>query len=171
VENQPDYELCYSLEVPQPEDLSVSGKVSTLNKEITLDLKGGTRYTIYLNGTRYETAASQISLPLSQPVNELEVHTDQDCQGVYTQTITLTEDLIVLPNPIENGDLQVFIPGMEGGEVQIRLFSLDGSSVLNKRLTVSSGEIHFNMDTYARGVYLLNVILADQLYSYKIIKR
>ena len=171
VENQPDYELCYTLEVAQPEDLSVSGKVSTLSKEITLELKGGARYTIYLNGTRYETAASQISLPLSQPVNELEVRTDQDCQGVYTQTITLTEDLIALPNPIENGDLQVFIPGMEGGEVQIRLFSLDGSSVLSKRLTVSSGEIRFNMDAYARGVYLLNVILSDQLYTYKIIKR
>jgi hypothetical protein len=171
VENQPDYELCYSLEVPQPEPLSVSGKVSTLGKEITLELRGGTRYTINLNGTRYETTASQISLPLSQPVNALEVRTDQDCQGIYTQTITLTEDLIALPNPIENGDLQVFIPGMDGGEVQIRLFSLDGSSVLSKRLTVQGGAVRLNMDTYARGVYLLNVILADQLYSYKIIKR
>jgi hypothetical protein len=149
----------------------VSGKVSTLSKEITLDLKGGTRYTIELNGKRYETSASQITLPLSQPVNALEVRTELDCQGVYTQTITLTEDLIALPNPIESGDLQVFIPGMDGGEVQIRLFSLDGSSVLNKRLTVRAGEIRFNMDSYAPGVYLLNVTLADQLYTYKIIKR
>jgi hypothetical protein len=171
VENQPDFELCYTLEVPQPEDLSVSGKVSTLGREITLELKGGTRYTINLNGQRYETAASQITLPLTQPVNNLEVRTDVDCQGVYTQTVTLTEDLIALPNPIESGDLQVFIPGMDGGEVQIRLFSLDGSSVLNKRLTIRGGEVRFNMDSFARGVYLLNVVLPDQLYSYKIIKR
>ena len=94
-----------------------------------------------------------------------------DCQGVYTQTITLSEALIVLPNPIENGDLQVFIPGKERAEVQIRLFSLDGSSVLSKRLTVIGGVVQFNMDAFARGVYLLNVMLEDQMYSYKIIKR
>jgi photosystem II stability/assembly factor-like uncharacterized protein len=171
VENQADYELCYTLEVPQPEDLSVSGKVGTLGKEITLELKGGKRYSINLNGTRYETSASQITLSLTQPVNQLEVRTDFDCQGVYTQTITLSEALIVLPNPIENGDLQVFIPGKERAEVQIRLFSLDGSSVLSKRLTVIGGVVRFNMDAFARGVYLLNVMLEDQMYSYKIIKR
>ena len=171
VENQPDYKLCYTLEISQPEDLSVSGKVSTLGKEITLDLKGGIQYTIDLNGMRYETTASQIILPLSQPVNQLEVRTELDCQGVYKQTITLAEALIVLPNPIENGDLQVFIPGNEGGDVQLRLFSLDGSSVLNKKIPVVGGEVRLNMDAYTQGVYILNVILQDQIYSYKIIKR
>lgn len=171
VEGEPEYELCYSLEVGQPEDLSVNGKVSTLGKEITLDLMGGREYTILLNGKSFKTRAAQITLALDLPVNHLEVRTDLDCQGVYTQTISLTEAPFALPNPIEIGDLQIFLPGQDGEEVRIRLFSLTGSTLLNKAVLLSRGEIRINMDGFAPGVYLMNVISQGQLYSYKIIKR
>ena len=171
VTGEPDYERCYSLEVSEPEDLSVTGKGSTLGREITLDLRGGTRYTIVLNGERYQTSASKIVLPLSQPVNELEVRTDLDCQGTYAQVITLTEQPIALPNPIDSGDLQVFIPDADGEPVRIRIFALDGSSVLNKEMTLEGGQVRINMDAFSRGVYLLNVSTSGDLYTYKIIKR
>lgn len=171
VDGEPDFEVCYDLDVPQPEDLSVSGKVSTLGKEITLDLSGGKEYRIVLNGQRYQTRASSITLRLDQPVNQLEVRTDQDCQGVYSQSITLTEEPIALPNPIDSGDLRVFVPAEDGSKIRIRMFSMSGSSLLNKEVVISDGEVKINMDGYARGVYLLNVTDQDQLYSYKIIKR
>jgi hypothetical protein len=171
VENQPDYEICYTLEVPQPEDLSVSGIVGAFNRELTLELKGATRYIILLNGQRFETSSSEITLPLTRPINSLEVRTNLDCQGAFFQTISLTEDVIALPNPIESGDLQVFIPDAEGMEAQLRLFSIDGSSVLNKKLVVRGGEVRIGMDSFARGVYLLNVVLPENIYSFKIIKR
>ena len=63
-----------------------------------------------LNGQRYQTRASSITLKLDQPVNQLEVRTDLECQGVYSQSITLTEAPIALPNPIDSGDLTVFVP-------------------------------------------------------------
>jgi hypothetical protein len=171
VVGEPDFELCYDLEVPQPEDLSVSGKVSTLSKEITLDLKGGKQYIILLNGQRYQTSASKITLRLDQPVNQLEVRTDKDCQGVYMQSITLTEEPIALPNPIDSGDLRVFVPAEDGSKIRVRMFSISGSSLLNKEVILDKGELKINMDAYARGVYLLNVTHKEQLYSYKIIKR
>jgi hypothetical protein len=171
VDGEPDFEVCYDLEVPQPEDLSVSGKVSTLGKEITLDLSGGKEYRIVLNGQRYQTRASSITLKLDQPVNQLEVRTDQDCQGVYTQSITLTEEPIALPNPIDSGDLRVFVPAEDGSKVRVRMFTISGSSLLNKEVVITGGEMKINMDGYARGVYLLNVTHQEQLYSYKIIKR
>lgn len=171
VDGEPDFEVCYDLEVPQPEDLSVSGKVSTLGKEITLDLKGANQYRILLNGQRYQTSASRITLKLDQPVNQLEVRTDQDCQGVYTQSITLTEQPIALPNPIDTGDLRVFVPAENGAKIRVRMFSITGSSLLNKEVVITDGEILINMDGFAKGVYLLNVTHQQQLYSYKIIKR
>jgi hypothetical protein len=171
VDGEPDFEICYDLEVPQPEDLSVSGKVSTLSKEITLDLKGAKQYIILLNGQRYQTTASNITLRLDQPVNQLQVRTDKDCQGVYSQSITLTEEPIALPNPIDSGDLRVFVPAEDGAKIRVRMFSISGSSLLNKEVVINKGEVKINMDAYARGVYLLNVIHEEQLYSYKIIKR
>ncbi|MGB5314981.1 MAG: T9SS type A sorting domain-containing protein [Robiginitalea sp.] len=124
-----------------------------------------------LNGQRYQTRASSITLNLDQPVNQLEVRTDLDCQGVYTQSITLTEEPIALPNPIDSGDLRVFVPAEDGAKVRIRMFSMTGSSLLNKEVVIDKGEVKINMDGYARGVYLLNVTHQEQLYSYKIIKR
>ncbi len=171
VDGEPDFQVCYDLEVPQPEDLSVSGKVSTLGKEITLDLKGGRRYSILLNGQQYQTTASQITLKLDQPVNQLEVRTDLDCQGVYTQSISLTEQPLALPNPIDSGDLRVFVPAADGAKIRVRMFTVSGSSLLNKEVVLEKGEVRINMDGYARGIYLLNVAHGDELYSYKIIKR
>ena len=171
VDGEPDFKVCYELDVPQPEDLSVSGKVSTLGKEITLDLSGGKEYRIILNGQRYQTRASSITLRLEQPVNQLEVRTDLECQGVYSQSITLTEEPIALPNPIDSGDLRVFVPAEDGTKIRIRMFTMSGSSLLNKEVVISNGEVKINMDGYARGVYLLNVTDQEQLYSYKIIKR
>lgn len=171
VSGEPDFEVCYDLEVPEPEDLSVSGKVSTLGKEITLDLKGGKQYSILLNGQRYQTTASQITLKLDRPVNQLEVRTDQECQGIYTQSINLTEQPIALPNPIDTGDLRVFVPAEDGAKIRVRMFSITGSSLLNKEVVINQGEIRINMDGFAKGVYLLNVTHLEQLYSYKIIKR
>ena len=171
VEGEPDYQQCYNLDITEPEALSVSSKVNTLGKDITLDLEGGKQYNITLNGQKITTSASQVTLVLTQPVNYLEVRTDKDCQGTYTQRISLAETPIVLPNPIENGELQVFIPDSDGEKARIRLFTLDGSSLLNKALVIRNGQVRINMDAYAKGVYLLNVTSRGELYSYKILKR
>jgi hypothetical protein len=171
VQGEADYQQCYNLDISEPEALSVSSKVNTLGKDVTLDLQGGKQYTILLNGEVFSTRAPQVTLPLTEPVNYLEVRTDKDCQGVYSQRIALTEDPIVLPNPIESGELQVFIPDAEGERVRIRLFTLDGSSILNKELVITDGKVRINMDSFAKGVYLLNASLQGQLYTYKILKR
>ena len=124
-----------------------------------------------MNGQRYQTTASQITLKLDRPVNQLEVRTDQECQGIYTQSINLTEQPIALPNPIDTGDLRVFVPAEDGAKIRVRMFSITGSSLLNKEVVINKGEIRINMDGFAKGVYLLNVTHLEQLYSYKIIKR
>ena len=171
VEGESGYQSCFNLEVSEPEALSVSGKINTLSSEIKLDLSGGTSYTITLNGRSFETTASQVTLSLNKPVNELSVQTELSCQGVYKQQIAVTENPIALPNPIENGDLEVFIPATDNEKVHIRLFSIDGSSVWNKKMKVANGKIVINMDGFAPGVYLLNAQHSSQLYTFKIIKR
>ncbi|MDG1571991.1 thrombospondin type 3 repeat-containing protein [Robiginitalea sp. M366] len=170
VEGEADFEICYTLAVPEPEDLSVSGKVNTLGKAITLELSGGTQYHIVLNGKSYRTTASEITLPLEAPVSQLEVRTDRDCQGVYTQVITLADQPLALPNPIDSGDLEVYLPALDG-ETEIRMFAMDGSQLLHKRTPVSDGMLRINMDAYSPGVYLLNVSWEGTLYTYKILKR
>ncbi|MBC2837699.1 thrombospondin type 3 repeat-containing protein [Robiginitalea sp. SC105] len=171
VAGEPDYRQCYQLEVVQPQDLSVSGKVNSLDNAITLELAGGDQYRILLNGKDYQTTSSRITLPLDRPVNQLEVRTDKDCQGVYQQVITLAESLTVLPNPVADGYFDVFLPGDLDGRVQLGLFNLDGRRILHKEYNAIQGEIRIRMDGFAPGVYLLNIGVGNQLFTYKIIKR
>jgi len=173
VEGQPDYESCLDVIIVEPDALSVSSKVSTLNREVTLDLAGGINYTITLNGEIFNTIENEITLPLSRVENTLEVRTDRDCQGIHSQTILLNPEVFIYPNPVSGGDLTLVIGnGAEAPDiVKLSLFTLEGNTIFSKSYTVRNGVVSFDVDALTNGVYLLNVQTQDFLSTYKIIRR
>ncbi|MEZ2415719.1 thrombospondin type 3 repeat-containing protein [Muriicola sp. E247] len=171
VEGQPDYELCYSVNIPEPEDLSVSSKIDSFDNKVTLDLSGGKSYTINLNGEVYRTSEKEITLPLSQVENTLTVRTDKDCQGVYSETIMLSSELLIYPNPISSGDLNIYLGNNSSEQVEVALFDLNGRTVFRKQYTAENNEIRFNVDALSKGIYLLNIKTSSGLMNYKIIRK
>jgi len=171
VEGQPDYELCFETIIEEPEPLNVESKVSTLKDEVTLDLFGGKRYFIELNGKRYETAQNKITLPLSNVENTVKVRTDKDCQGVYEETIILSKQILIYPNPVDDGELNVFLGSNEFDEIGVALFTVDGTQVMAKTLRPDNGYFKMNVASMAKGVYLLNIKTKHSLLNYKILKR
>lgn len=171
VAGQPDYEQCFELEVGQPEPLDVNAMVNSVTGEVSLELAGGASYEINLNGKVVQTSASRITLPLEDPVTQLVVRSDLDCQGSYSQLITLSDNLLVLPNPIDSGELRAFLPEASGGMARIRLFALNGQNVLNKETEIRDGQIRLRVDLLPKGVYLLNVETAGRLHNFKVIKK
>ncbi len=171
VEGQADYESCFELTITEPESLSVSSKISSLNNEVTLDLSGGTRYTINLNGQVYTTTEKEITLPLSQVKNQLTVRTDKDCQGVHEETILLSDEFFIYPNPVSSGDLSVFLGNAELEEVDLSLYSINGTKVFTKSYRVIDNEVKFNVDGLSKGIYLLNIRTGTSLMNFKIVRR
>ena len=168
---QPNYENCFTVTVTQPEDLSVSSKVASSGKSVTLSLQGGTAYTVELNGIVYSTAASSITLPLDEIENTIKVSTDQWCQGVFEETILVSSEVMVYPNPIKTGDLVITIGASIDSKAQVQLFTLNGIKVLEKELSIVSEKAYLNVDGFASGVYMLNVRANGSITSFKIIKK
>lgn len=172
VEGQTGYENCFDITISEPEALSVSSKISSLNNEVILNFSGGKNYFITLNGSRYETSESSITLPLSGVENTLSVKTDKDCQGVYEETIVLTTELFIYPNPVSSGDLTVYLGNSsQTTQVELSLYTISGLKVFSKPFKVMENEVRFNVDGLAKGIYLLNVKTENTLLNYKIIRK
>ncbi|WP_299157833.1 thrombospondin type 3 repeat-containing protein [uncultured Eudoraea sp.] len=172
VEGQAGYENCFDVTISEPEALSVSSKISSFNNEVILNFSGGKNYFITLNGKRYETSESSITLPLSDVENTLSVKTEKDCQGVYEETIVLTSELFIYPNPVSSGDLTVYMGNSnKTKQVELTLFTINGLKVFSKPFNVIDNEVKFNVDVLAKGIYLLNVKTEHTLLNYKIIRK
>ena len=171
VEGQAGYEQCYNVTISEPEDLSVSSKVDSFDSKVTLNLSGGKSYTINLNNTVYRTSDSEITLPLSQVENTLTVSTDTECQGVYMETIFLSSELLIYPNPIASGDLNIYLGNSTSEKVGVSLFDLNGRTVFKKQYTPVNNEIQFNVDALSKGIYILNINTQSSLMTYKIIRK
>jgi len=171
VEGQTGYEQCYTIGISEPEDLSVSSKVSSLDSKVTLNLAGGKSYTINLNGELYRTTESEITLALSKVENTLSVRTDIDCQGIYEETIVLSDKLFIYPNPISSGDLTIYLGNTSAAKVEVSLFDLNGRTLFRKEYVPVNNEVRFNVDALSKGIYLLNVKTPASLTNYKIIRK
>ena len=171
VEGQAGYEICFTLDIQEPEGLSVSSKVDTFDNKVTLNLSGAKMYTINLNNDVYNTTESEITLPLSQVENTLKVSTDKDCQGVYLETIFLSSELLIYPNPISSGDLNIYLGNSSSEQVEVSLFDLNGRTVFKKQYTPVNNEVQFNVDALSKGIYLLNIKTQASLMTYKIIRK
>ena len=171
VEGESGYELCYDITIAEPDALAVTSKVSSATNKVTLGLFGGKNYIINLNGKEYRTSESEITLPLLEVENVLSVKTDKDCQGIYEETIVLNNELFIYPNPISNGELNVYLGNSNLDEVELSLFSIDGAKIFTKTYGVSGNVVKFNVDSLSKGIYLLNVKTKKSLLNYKIIRR
>ncbi len=171
VEGQSGYETCFNTVITEPEPLSVSSKISSLQSEVTLELSGGATYLITLNGKKYETSASEITLPLDRTENALLVKTDMDCQGVHEERIILSSELFIYPNPVAGGDLHIYLGDIALNEVELALFSVNGTKVFGKQYTVQDNQVRFNVDGLSKGIYLLNIKTKNSLLNFKIVRK
>ncbi len=171
IDEAPDYENCFEITVIEPELLSVSSKVGTLVKEVTLFLSGGKNYTITLDNKVFTTSDTEITLPLENIENTISVRTDKACQGVHEETIILSNDVFIYPNPIAGGELTIHLGNFKGDMANVSLFSINGTTLFRKWFKVQDSKIRFNIDAISKGIYILNVRTDNTLVTYKIIRK
>ncbi|MCL6266326.1 T9SS type A sorting domain-containing protein [Flagellimonas myxillae] len=171
VEEEPAYSKCFMLNISEPEPLSVFAQVNLTGKTVTLNLNGGKYYNIQLNGTTYQTGDNAITLPLTQPENALIVKTGKECQGVYEDLISISNEMVVFPNPITKGDITINLSGIPDGKIQTALFTNDGKLVRQKEHEAANSIVKINMDGLPSGVYSLHIKNGIKSYSRKIIKK
>lgn len=172
VENQTVYEQCYNIVITEPEDLSVLSRSDTATSRLHLDLSGGINYTIDLNGIITNTTETEISLILTPGINRLIVKTDEDCQGIYRETINNSLKMIVFPNPIINSDYLTILTGDTSiKNINVELFSLLGERLLSQSFNFNNKKAELNISRLSTGMYLLVVNTGKEQSTFKVLKK
>jgi len=172
IQSQADYEQCFTVVITEPEDLSVLSRTNTTTGRLNLELSGGINYTIDLNGIITNTTETEISLELAPGLNRLIIKTDEDCQGIYRQTINNSLQIIVFPNPIVNGnDLNIFTGDTSIKTIEMTLYSILGKALLSQSVSLNNGAASLNISNISTGMYLLVVNTGKEQSTFKVLKK
>ena len=169
VNGRDDYEQCFRVTVEGPSPLEAYSDVNYANNTMNLSLDGAELYNIQLNGNIITTSQSKVTLDLKPGMNRFTVTTDSDCQGIFSDEIFLSEEVVLYPNPTK-GDLKVYINGTDT-TVDVSLINIGGTEFISKEMDVSSDRlIQLDLSNFRNGVYFLQVKSATVNRTLKVIK-
>jgi hypothetical protein len=171
IENQPEYEQCFTIVVTQPDELVViAGRIAD-SSNLEIELKGADLYYITLNNNTIITEESKIELPLAKGVNELSVKTNKDCQGIFKKTILIDDKPMLFPNPVKK---TLFISKNTSTDesLPVEIFSISGKLVWSKTFEYGgNNQIEIDLADLENGIYILKITSEGKMHNYKIIKQ
>lgn len=171
VEGKSDYEQCFNLVVNEPQDLTVQSKINKTASKVTLSLKGSDSYLITFNEEFIRTSESEITLDLAQSKNTISVKTNNDCQGVYKETILMGNTPLVYPNPVQNNKLFINAGNIDDSSVAIQLFNVAGNLISSNIYASKNGVIEIDVTTIPRGIFIVKMATSKEIFNYKIIRQ
>jgi len=169
IEEWPDYEICYTIVITEPDPLEVFSNRLASGNEIALTLSGNTKYQVELNGETFTTYNPSLLIQLQNGANYLKVKTDLDCQGIYEERIMVSKNTLIYPNPTKDR-ISIYHP-VEDEDIQLNIYSLFGQLLQSKSIKNTGAEVHFDMSAYASGIYLISVQSKSMISTQKIIKK
>lgn len=157
IRNQPDYQKCFDVRIIEPKPLELYAELNAADKMVTLKLDGGKQYFINVNNKIYTTDKQQIQVPLNQKRNILTVKTDKECQGTYSEIFNLGEEILIYPNPIENGILTVACETNDGNTPIMLLFDNKGQKVNFGGQVYKQGQVDLDLSGLSSSSYHLTI--------------
>ncbi len=169
VDGVADYQRCYTIEIKEPAPLVASSRIDLSSRNMELDLSGSEEYQVTINGKTFLTSEDRLSLNLEPGMNQVEVATALDCQGVFFEEIFVSEEVKVYPNPTP-GPLQLFVAGSDI-EVEMSITSLSGNIIKLETLAVPMNRIiETSLGNLPEGLYLITLKGTTVKTTHKVIK-
>jgi aryl-phospho-beta-D-glucosidase BglC (GH1 family) len=165
-----EFEQCFTVQVTEPENLSVYSSINLETSTLSLKLSGSKTYLITLNGKEFQTSESSFSIPLEASKNTLTVKTDKDCQGEYKELINLNGRPTAYPNPVNGDYLFVSLIESTSTDVQVQVFDITGKLVISALKKAGKGPLQINVSTLPKGLFVLKVIQNNNTFNYKILR-
>jgi hypothetical protein len=165
----PNFKQCYNLNIQEPIDLSVLVGINRDSREINLNLSGSSSYNILFNGLNFKTSSSELNLDLKPGVNTIKVSTNLECQGVFEETIFISEEILLSPNPANN-ESKLWVGGNDN-DINMTLFDVTGRIIWTKEDKVPyTRSLNVPFSDIKSGIYILQVESETVNKSIKVIK-
>lgn len=165
------YELNFTVVIAEPADLNVQ-KLKEETSTVIYSLKGGENYYVSVNGESFHTTSSVVNLSLQSGENTIRISTDKSCQGTYSETIHIGNQLQLklVPNPT-SGDFAITIPGKDD-QVNVEILSLSGSLLYKQAFAVPvDRQVAVNAAELNKGIYMVRVVGAGVNATIKLIMK
>ena len=164
------YSRCYDLVITEPIDLVVLSKIDPAKKNVTFKMSFGKQYSIDINGVKFNTTDSEITLDLVNGENTIVITTDKECQGVFEKIILLSDDIVVYPNPVKD-EFFINLGNDPSKTVSVSVFSISGRLIMTKVLPVKYGSVVIDASYLTAGVYNVKIKTDTNQRNFKIVKR
>ena len=151
------FKRCYTIEVKEPQGLEVQSFVNSQAKQLTLNLNGAETYTILFNGKTITTSKQQVILDLDRIDNSIEVRGDTDCQGIFVETLVLSNEIFIYPNPVDDGNVNLYLGNSEADKVRVRLHNRSGTILFEKTQSLFDKRTQLSVKGLASGLYFLSL--------------
>lgn len=100
------------------------------------------------------------------------VSTDKDCQGIFEETLLLSDKASAYPNPIMNAGSVSIDLGLEMDlPLTVQVYDLNGKMLYSEQREAIYGKMDVDLSSYSNGMYLVKVRGKDVSHEFKIIKQ
>lgn len=168
IEEWPDYEVCYTVVITEPNPLTVFSNRLAGTNELSLLMTGSSNYQVELNGTTITTSDGALTLQLQPGENVLKVKTDLACQGFYEEHIFVSDTTVVYPNPVKH-TMVIYNPVLNE-DIKLNIYSSYGKLMLSKYFRSSASGLTVDLSKFNSGIYVVFITSSSKTSVHKIIK-
>ena len=166
------FEQTYGVTVHSLE--GITSKLAEVDKttgKVTYAVSGSKEYEVSVNGvsTKYQFNSTQeqtIELALDTGVAEVIIKGKNDCQGIFTDTISVGNLVTVYPTKTED-----YITVMATELKEITVYGLDGRQLLHTVANEGESSKTINLNALAAAMYLVKVKAKNKEQTIKVIKQ
>lgn len=152
------FKRCYTIEVKEPQGLEVQSFVNSQTKQLTLNLSGSDTYTILFNGKTITTTLQQVILDLDRIENSIQVKGLSECQGIFEETLVLSNEIFIYPNPVNDGTINLYLGNTEAAKVTVRLHHRSGNLIFEKTQPLFDKKTQLSVKGLNPGLYFLSIV-------------
>lgn len=149
-------ESCYNITIGEPEPLSVSTSMNFIENTVSVSVTGTSRFRVQLNQEFWEDVENEITLPLTQEVNNLTIISEEGCHGSYSETLLMESAITAYPSPFTE-QLELFLNNFEGEKEEILVYNTLGQIVFSETLPVYNKTIKLDTSQWTDGLYVVQI--------------
>ncbi len=156
IDGKTSYQQQFECKIAEPDVLKVNASISEETKLLSLRVQGADEYVVTINGVSTEYTATELKIPLETGPIKLQVSTKYGCQGVYEQSLFLSEQVACFPNPT-NDWTKIYVNGSDSN-ISYQIIDSMGKKYLSAEHQMDSSRlIDIDLSTYPSGMYLIEL--------------
>jgi len=140
----------FTMILPSTGDLLITTTVGVNDAFDQYEITASARYVKLIGFGRFDSAGNQRQSPWNN-ITEIEFY---GTSVLSIDTINLDNEIVLYPIPVKN---MLYINNLDENFQSIKIYSMDGKELLEKKVTHSNEELSIDLSFLAKGTYIISL--------------